>query len=61
MRCGFCSVRTFHEFNVAPENEDILDFMDINNMSLGTPHPLHVYVELMEEIAKRRHSRTSLG
>jgi hypothetical protein len=40
---------------VRPAHEDILDFMDIDNMSLGTPDPLHVYVkhdvELMEEIA----------
>jgi hypothetical protein len=31
-------------FNVAPRAEDILDFMNINDMSLGTLGLLHVYV-----------------
>jgi hypothetical protein len=41
-----------NEFNVA--REDILDLLNIDNMSLGTLDPLHIYVrhnvELMAEI-----------
>jgi hypothetical protein len=52
---GFVRFAHFTASTCPPENEDILDFMDIDNMSLGTPDPLHVYVkddvELMEEIA----------
>jgi hypothetical protein len=33
-----------NELNVVLRSEDILDFMNINNMSLGTLDPLHVYV-----------------
>jgi hypothetical protein len=40
---------------MTPKNEDSLNFMNINNMSLGALNPLHVYVrhdvELMEETA----------
>jgi hypothetical protein len=41
---GFFDSRS-NEYNVAPRNEGILDFMNINNMSLGTLNPLHVYVK----------------
>jgi hypothetical protein len=54
MRCGLFDSR-FKELNVASRSENILDFMNMNNMSLGALAPLHVYVkhgvELMEEIA----------
>jgi hypothetical protein len=43
-----------NEFNVVLRSEGVLVFMDINNMSLGTLDPLHIYVkhdvELMAEI-----------
>jgi len=40
----FSSVRDPTSFNVAPRGEGILDFMNINAMSLGTLDLLHVYV-----------------
>jgi hypothetical protein len=40
MHCGFFGSRS-NEFR----SEDSLDFMNINNMSLGTIDPLHVYVK----------------
>jgi hypothetical protein len=41
---GFFGSRS-NEFNVAPRGEDILDVMNINNMSQGTLDLLHVYVK----------------
>jgi len=35
----------YHEFNVTPGSKDILGFVNINNMSLGTLDLLHVYVK----------------
>jgi hypothetical protein len=50
-----CVVAFFASRFMTPKNEDSLNFMNINNMSLGALNPLHVYVrhdvELMEETA----------